>query len=85
MTSIKFYGGVDEIGGNRILVEDKDTKIFLGFWDELFKAWNVFRRVSETEVFVCRIEGSSGIKIAAFYGWNLQGRSFASHRKKTPQ
>jgi ribonuclease J len=31
LTSIKFYGGVDEIGGNRILVEDKDTRIFLDF------------------------------------------------------
>jgi mRNA degradation ribonuclease J1/J2 len=31
LTSIKFHGGVDEIGGNRILVEDKDTKIFLDF------------------------------------------------------
>jgi len=31
LTSIKFYGGVNEIGGNRILVEDKDVKIFLDF------------------------------------------------------
>lgn len=31
LTSIKFYGGVDEIGGNRILVEDGDTRIFLDF------------------------------------------------------
>jgi len=31
LTNIKFYGGVDEIGGNRILVEDGDTKIFLDF------------------------------------------------------
>ncbi len=31
MTSIKFYGGVNEIGGNRILVEDRDTRIFLDF------------------------------------------------------
>jgi ribonuclease J len=31
MTNIRFYGGVDEIGGNRILVEDKDTKVFLDF------------------------------------------------------
>jgi len=31
LTNIKFYGGVDEIGGNRILVEDKDTRIFLDF------------------------------------------------------
>jgi len=31
LTGIKFYGGVNEIGGNRILVEDRDTKIFLDF------------------------------------------------------
>ena len=31
MTSLTFYGGVDEIGGNKILLEDKDTKVFLDF------------------------------------------------------
>jgi ribonuclease J len=31
MTSLTFYGGVNEIGGNKILVEDKDTRIFLDF------------------------------------------------------
>jgi ribonuclease J len=30
-TSITFYGGVNEIGGNKILVEDGDTRIFLDF------------------------------------------------------
>lgn len=30
-TSLTFYGGVNEIGGNKILLEDKDTKIFLDF------------------------------------------------------
>ena len=30
-TSLTFYGGVDEIGGNKILLQDKDTKIFLDF------------------------------------------------------
>lgn len=30
-TSLTFYGGVSEIGGNKILLEDKDTKIFLDF------------------------------------------------------
>jgi len=29
--SIKFYGGIDEIGGNRILVEDGSSKIFLDY------------------------------------------------------
>ena len=31
MTSLTFYGGVNEIGGNKILLEDQDTKIFLDF------------------------------------------------------
>jgi len=31
MTSLTFYGGVGEIGGNKILLEDKDTKVFLDF------------------------------------------------------
>lgn len=31
MTSLRFFGGVNEIGGNKILLEDKDTRIFLDF------------------------------------------------------
>ncbi len=31
MTSLTFYGGVKEIGGNKILLEDQGTKIFLDF------------------------------------------------------
>lgn len=31
MTTITFHGGVNEIGGNKILVEDGDSKIFLDF------------------------------------------------------
>lgn len=31
MTSLTFYGGVNEIGGNKILLEDGDTRIFLDF------------------------------------------------------
>ena len=31
MTNLTFYGGVNEIGGNKILFQDKDTKIFLDF------------------------------------------------------
>jgi predicted metal-dependent RNase len=28
---LTFYGGVDEIGGNKILLQDRGTKIFLDF------------------------------------------------------
>ena len=31
MVSLRFYGGIEEIGGNKILLEDNDTKIFLDF------------------------------------------------------
>ena len=31
MTALTFYGGVNEIGGNKILLEDKKTRIFLDF------------------------------------------------------
>jgi histone acetyltransferase (RNA polymerase elongator complex component) len=31
MVKLVFYGGVNEIGGNKILLEDKGTKIFLDF------------------------------------------------------
>lgn len=31
LTNLTFYGGVNEIGGNKILLEDKDTKVFLDF------------------------------------------------------
>ena len=30
-TSLTFYGGVDEIGGNKILLQDRGTKLFLDF------------------------------------------------------
>ena len=31
MVSLTFYGGVNEIGGNKVLLEDKDTRFFLDF------------------------------------------------------
>jgi len=31
LTSLTFYGGVNEIGGNKFLVEDKGTRVFLDF------------------------------------------------------
>jgi ribonuclease J len=30
-TSLTFYGGVDEIGGNKILLQDRGTRVFLDF------------------------------------------------------
>ncbi|MCW4048316.1 MAG: MBL fold metallo-hydrolase, partial [Candidatus Bathyarchaeota archaeon] len=31
MTSLRFYGGVNEIGGNKILLESKDTRLWFDF------------------------------------------------------
>ena len=31
MVKLQFYGGIKEIGGNKILLEDNGTKIFLDF------------------------------------------------------
>ena len=31
MASLTFYGGVDEIGGNKVLLRDRDTSVFLDF------------------------------------------------------
>jgi len=31
MTSLTFYGGINEVGGNKILLEEKDARIFLDF------------------------------------------------------
>ncbi|MCX6658179.1 MAG: hypothetical protein NTY62_05785 [Euryarchaeota archaeon] len=45
MTNITVYGGADHIGGNKILLEDGDTRIFLDFGeqfnlkDDFFADW----------------------------------------------
>ena len=31
MTSLTFHGGINEIGGNKILLEDRDTKVWFDF------------------------------------------------------
>ena len=31
MTTICFYGGINEIGGNKVLLEDKDTRVWFDF------------------------------------------------------
>lgn len=42
MTSVTFYGGVDEIGGNKVLVEDYSTRIFLDFGKSFGKEKDYF-------------------------------------------
>lgn len=41
-TKITFYGGVHEIGGNKFLVEDKGTKVFLDFGMQMGKVNDYF-------------------------------------------
>ena len=41
-TRITFYGGIHEIGGNKFLIEDKGTKIFLDFGMQMGKANQYF-------------------------------------------
>lgn len=42
MTSLTFYGGINEVGGNKILLEDKGTKIFIDFGLQMGKANQYF-------------------------------------------
>jgi ribonuclease J len=44
MTKLTFYGGVNEIGGNKILVEDKDTKVFFDFGLSFSKGTKFYTR-----------------------------------------
>jgi len=45
MVSLIFYGGVNEIGGNKVLLEDGDVRVFFdfgqpfGFGDDFFTSW----------------------------------------------
>jgi ribonuclease J len=41
-SKITFYGGIHEIGGNKFLIEDKGTKIFLDFGMQMGKANQYF-------------------------------------------
>ncbi len=47
MTKVTFYGGINEIGGNKFLVEDRGTKIFLDFGMQMGKANNYFAEFSQ--------------------------------------
>ncbi len=42
MVSLTFYGGINEIGGNKILLKDKDTKVFLDFGMQMGKVNQYF-------------------------------------------
>jgi len=52
LATLRFFGGVDEIGGNKVLVEDKGTKVFFdfgqsfGFGAGFFTGWLAPRQVN---------------------------------------
>ena len=52
MVSLTFYGGVDEIGGNKVLLEDDDVRVFLDFGQsftmgcDFFTSWLSARAVN---------------------------------------
>ena len=52
MTSLTFYGGVNEIGGNKILLQDKKTRIFFDFGQSFtfgskyFTGWLSARKIN---------------------------------------
>jgi ribonuclease J len=47
LTKVSFYGGLDEIGGNKILLEDKGTKVFLDFGKSFAKRSKYYDWVSK--------------------------------------
>ena len=52
MVSLRFFGGVGEIGGNKILLEDGDTRVFLDFGqpfsmgEKFYTSWLSPRRIN---------------------------------------
>jgi ribonuclease J len=42
MTKLAFYGGVNEIGGNKVLLRDKKTKVFFDFGQSFSMGKNLF-------------------------------------------
>ena len=50
MTDITFYGGIDEIGGNKFLLEDKGTRVFLDFGMQMGKANEYFAEFTQPRI-----------------------------------
>jgi len=47
LTNLTFYGGINEIGGNKILLQDKDTKVFLDFGMSFGKSGMYFDKLQK--------------------------------------
>lgn len=48
---ITFYGGVHEIGGNKFLIEDKGTRIFLDFGNQMGREKDYFSEYMQPRTF----------------------------------
>jgi len=44
------YGGINEIGGNKILLEDKDTRVFLDFGKDFSRRAKFFEEYINSRV-----------------------------------
>ncbi len=62
MVSLTFHGGVDEIGGNKILLKDKDTKI----WFDYGQSFD-----SGTEYFVNWLQPRRGNGLRDYFEFNM--------------
>jgi ribonuclease J len=50
MANLTFYGGVDEIGGNKFLIEDKGTKVFLDFGMQMGKVNQLYSEFTQPRI-----------------------------------
>ena len=78
---LSFYGGVQEIGGNKVLLEDDDTKIFLDFGMSFKRHGEYFEEYLKPRVacgmgdfvemgLVPRIEGIYREDLLLMLGWD---------------
>ena len=79
---LSFYGGVQEIGGNKILLEDDDTRIFLDFGMSFSKYGKFFEEYLKPRVscgmgdfavmgLVSRIQGIYREDLLRLLGWSV--------------
>ena len=82
MMKISFYGGVQEIGGNKILLEDDDTRIFLDFGMSFSRYGEFFEEYLKPRVscgmgdfaamgLIPRIQGIYREDLLQFLGWSV--------------
>ena len=65
MVRLTFYGGVNEVAGNRILLEDKRTRIFLDFG--LFLTFG-------SEFFTCWFQSGCLHDLGGYFEFNLSSK-----------